>query len=75
MYDRSKDPRMPWHDIASAVYGPAARDVARHFIQRYNLTKVGVTLLHNNTSVESMSLYVFCMRALTIFLCSEFCGT
>ena len=31
---------MPWHDIASAVYGPAARDVARHFIQRYNFTKV-----------------------------------
>jgi phospholipase D1/2 len=39
MYDRSKEPRMPWHDIASAVYGPAARDVARHFIQRYNFTK------------------------------------
>ena len=39
-YDRSKEPRMPWHDIASAVYGAAARDVARHFIQRYNFTKV-----------------------------------
>ncbi|CAI8009389.1 Phospholipase D2 [Geodia barretti] len=38
-YDRSKEPRMPWHDIASAVYGPAARDVARHFIQRHNFTK------------------------------------
>ena len=31
---------MPWHDIASAVYGAAARDVGRHFIQRYNFTKV-----------------------------------
>jgi phospholipase D1/2 len=38
-FDRSKQPRMPWHDIASAVYGPAARDVARHFIQRHNFTK------------------------------------
>ena len=26
---------MPWHDIAVAVQGNAARDVARHFIQRY----------------------------------------
>ena len=31
---------MPWHDIASAVHGKAARDVARHFIQRWNFTKV-----------------------------------
>lgn len=31
---------MPWHDIASAVHGRAARDVARHFIQRWNFTKV-----------------------------------
>jgi phospholipase D1/2 len=38
-YNRCKEPRMPWHDVASAVYGPAARDVARHFIQRYNFTK------------------------------------
>ncbi|KFR15043.1 Phospholipase D1 [Opisthocomus hoazin] len=33
-------PRMPWHDIASAVHGKAARDVARHFIQRWNFTKI-----------------------------------
>ncbi|XP_037351427.1 phospholipase D1-like [Talpa occidentalis] len=31
---------MPWHDIASAVHGKAARDVARHFIQRWNFTKI-----------------------------------
>lgn len=31
---------MPWHDIASVVHGKAARDVARHFIQRWNFTKV-----------------------------------
>lgn len=38
--DRHSTPRMPWHDIGSAVHGKAARDVARHFIQRWNFTKV-----------------------------------
>lgn len=33
--DRLRTPRMPWHDIAVMVTGEAARDVARHFIQRY----------------------------------------
>ncbi|ODN06603.1 Phospholipase D1 [Orchesella cincta] len=30
---------MPWHDIAMLVQGNAARDVARHFIQRWNAIK------------------------------------
>ncbi|XP_061752334.1 phospholipase D1a isoform X2 [Nerophis ophidion] len=38
--DRYTTPRMPWHDIAAAVHGRAARDVARHFIQRWNFTKI-----------------------------------
>ncbi|XP_053714676.1 phospholipase D1 isoform X2 [Synchiropus splendidus] len=38
--DRHVTPRMPWHDIASVVHGKAARDVARHFIQRWNFTKM-----------------------------------
>uniref|UniRef100_I3IWT2 Phospholipase n=1 Tax=Oreochromis niloticus TaxID=8128 RepID=I3IWT2_ORENI len=38
--DRYTTPRMPWHDIASVVHGRAARDVARHFIQRWNFTKI-----------------------------------
>uniref|UniRef100_A0A3Q3QLQ1 Phospholipase n=1 Tax=Monopterus albus TaxID=43700 RepID=A0A3Q3QLQ1_MONAL len=37
--DRYTTPRMPWHDIAAVVHGRAARDVARHFIQRWNFTK------------------------------------
>ncbi|CAD5212970.1 unnamed protein product [Bursaphelenchus okinawaensis] len=37
--DRYRVPRTPWHDIHSVVYGEAARDVARHFIQRWNATK------------------------------------
>uniref|UniRef100_A0A4W4H112 Phospholipase n=1 Tax=Electrophorus electricus TaxID=8005 RepID=A0A4W4H112_ELEEL len=40
--DRHTTPRMPWHDISSVVHGKAARDVARHFIQRWNFTKVAV---------------------------------
>nr|XP_023025097.1 phospholipase D1-like [Leptinotarsa decemlineata] len=38
--DRVTTPRMPWHDIATCVLGDAARDVSRHFIQRWNATKV-----------------------------------
>lgn len=38
--DRTETPRMPWHDIGGVVYGKTARDVARHFIGRWNMTKV-----------------------------------
>ncbi|XP_061903850.1 phospholipase D1 [Entelurus aequoreus] len=38
--DRTKVPRMPWRDLSSALHGSAARDVARHFIQRWNFTKI-----------------------------------
>ena len=38
--DRDRVPRMPWHDIASRVSGDSAKDVARHFIQRWNFTKM-----------------------------------
>ncbi|XP_072230639.1 phospholipase D2 [Leuresthes tenuis] len=38
--DRTKVPRMPWRDLSAAIHGRAARDVARHFIQRWNFTKI-----------------------------------
>ncbi|XP_041864177.1 phospholipase D1 [Melanotaenia boesemani] len=38
--DRTKVPRMPWRDLSATVHGKAARDVARHFIQRWNFTKI-----------------------------------
>ncbi|XP_015283368.1 PREDICTED: phospholipase D2 [Gekko japonicus] len=38
--DRHQTPRMPWRDVGVAIHGAAARDVARHFIQRWNFTKV-----------------------------------
>ena len=37
--DRSKQHRQPWQDITGVVYGEAAADVARHFIQRWNFVK------------------------------------
>ncbi|KAF6096183.1 phospholipase D2 [Phyllostomus discolor] len=38
--DRKTTPRMPWRDVGVVVHGPPARDLARHFIQRWNFTKV-----------------------------------
>ncbi|KAG5852016.1 hypothetical protein ANANG_G00057960 [Anguilla anguilla] len=38
--DRTQVPRMPWRDLATAHHGKAARDLARHFIQRWNFTKI-----------------------------------
>ncbi|GMH29311.1 hypothetical protein Nepgr_031154 [Nepenthes gracilis] len=37
--DRTKYPRMPWHDVHCALWGPPCRDVARHFVQRWNHAK------------------------------------
>lgn len=42
--DRTQVPRMPWRDLSAAIQGKAARDVARHFIQRWNFTKVRLKL-------------------------------
>lgn len=39
LVDRTKTARMPWHDVGFMVHGAAARDVARHFIQRWNAIK------------------------------------
>ena len=36
MYDRSQIPRMPWHDIHMQIVGQPARDLTRHFVQRWN---------------------------------------
>ncbi|XP_049865149.1 phospholipase D2 isoform X2 [Pectinophora gossypiella] len=40
LVDRNTTPRMPWHDIGCVIQGAAARDVARHFIQRWNAIKL-----------------------------------
>lgn len=36
MYDRAKVPRMGWHDISMQLVGQPARDLTRHFVQRWN---------------------------------------
>ncbi|RLN10907.1 hypothetical protein BBJ28_00015764 [Nothophytophthora sp. Chile5] len=36
MIDRNQVPRMPWHDCHCRLEGQPARDVARHFVQRWN---------------------------------------
>ena len=48
--DRQTTPRMPWHDIGLAVTGPSARDVARHFIQRWNHLKSEKLRFNDNYS-------------------------
>ncbi|KAL2206132.1 phospholipase D [Sarocladium strictum] len=41
MYDRAQVPRMPWHDISMQVVGQPARDLTRHFVQRWNYLRRG----------------------------------
>ncbi|CAH6719242.1 phospholipase D1 [[Candida] jaroonii] len=36
MYDRNTTPRMPWHDVHMLTSGKVARDLSRHFVQRWN---------------------------------------
>lgn len=35
-FDRGKTPRMPWHDVGLHMVGQPARDLCRHFCQRWN---------------------------------------
>ncbi|CAF0918739.1 unnamed protein product [Didymodactylos carnosus] len=37
--DRNTTPRMPWHDIGGFIYGAGARDLSRHFQERWNFIK------------------------------------
>ncbi|CUM56245.1 unnamed protein product [Debaryomyces tyrocola] len=36
MYNRNEVPRMPWHDVHMVTSGKVARDLSRHFVQRWN---------------------------------------
>ncbi|CAI8496982.1 unnamed protein product [Hanseniaspora opuntiae] len=36
MHDRETIPRMPWHDVHMMTVGEVARDLSRHFVQRWN---------------------------------------
>ncbi len=37
--DKLEYGRMPWHDVAMGVIGPAVRDIAEHFVLRWNFVK------------------------------------
>ena len=37
--DRTQKPRMPWHDIHCRLIGPVVFDIARHFVQRWNISR------------------------------------
>ena len=45
LYNRERVPRMPWHDIGMQILGQPARDLSRHFVQRWNYL-----LRHKNPS-------------------------
>ena len=47
LVDRTNTPRMPWHDIGLMIHGPAAIDVARHFIDRWNFIKFEKAQFHD----------------------------
>jgi phospholipase D1/2 len=57
--DRRSQPRMPWQDVSCALLGRAARDVARHCIERWNHAKsmrpqyanMPTVLLHRKVNV------------------------
>ncbi|ORX45468.1 phospholipase D/nuclease [Hesseltinella vesiculosa] len=34
--DRSRFPRMPWHDVSVRILGDAVNDIDRHFVERWN---------------------------------------
>ena len=59
--NRFTTPRMPWHDVGAVVYGKSARDLARHFICRWNFAKVTTTFHCMSLSVcVCVARYVIC---------------
>ena len=49
--DRTQKPRMPWHDVHCRLIGPVVYDIARHFVQRWNISRgESITDIKQNAS-------------------------
>lgn len=60
--ERVTTPRMPWHDIAVCVKNASAKDVARHFIQRWNATKLEKARLNHSYPYLLPKAYYDCKQ-------------
>jgi len=59
-FDRAEVPRMPWRDQGMVMVGESARDLARHFIQRWNYCKVMAdTCCFNGIPMPILPIFVF----------------
>ncbi|PSR92563.1 Phospholipase D zeta 1 like [Actinidia chinensis var. chinensis] len=56
--DRQKYPRMPWHDVHCALWGPPCRDIARHFVQRWNYAKHHMVIPHYMSESREMDVQI-----------------
>jgi len=57
LIDRGAVPRMPWHDVGVALRGPAARDIAFHFIARWNYHRLALWDLAQPTLLPHAAVY------------------
>ncbi|MBN3318061.1 PLD2 Phospholipase, partial [Atractosteus spatula] len=82
--DRTVVPRMPWRDMAAVVHGKAARDLSRHFIQRWNFTKIFKNKYKDNfypcllpkshSAADSLPFIVPQTRSARVQSCSLLCA-
>ncbi|OQV12648.1 Phospholipase D1 [Hypsibius exemplaris] len=73
--DRNEVPRMPWHDIGGVMYEHGARDLARHFIQRWNACKVEKNRRDDNYTFLVPKSYDTCDVSPSILKGSHSCRT
>jgi hypothetical protein len=65
-FDRAEVPRMPWRDQGCVLFGHSARDLARHFIQRWNQCKVSFKKSSNNLLLNSVIFFLIQERASSV---------
>ena len=53
---------MPWRDHGVVLIGDSARDLARHFIQKWNQCKVNINILKHFSDSEKLKLECFLDR-------------